>query len=713
MHVPHHFPTFLWRFWLSNSASGSRLHIYDVYSSELSEIRAIPAISTRPVFEDFDDPRIYPGTLQALQTAERAFISLQNQTELVLGAIIDTLEHDGAQSFSLSRSIPMEPSHLSTLIKFFVFLRFRNSAQYRDIVHALKEDTVLDVHSGNSFGTHNRSLSKGSKRVSVIYGPLWRQIRCQAVLNSFISFFETESPTEFPSFQERPDISQWSDPCSSSYSPTDPIQDVLRNHLFQFCQTAEVCLGMSEDQEYILPDGCFGILDEAFGWAGEELNPGKECFDSFFPIHPKLALYVIGGNTRKIVGNARASLDIGLEAAVDVHLRVALILSAVPHSNSNQESHDRFSSPEAPRALSGPKFYFASLSSITRSLSSYDEFRVRWMPEQFIDYSRLKQRCRQLFSMERVTKTLIIKGDVVVVDLTDEVKILGTGPVACGAFSDVWKGRWWDPVERKERQVAIKSLRRVMVRNVQERLLKRLQAEVLTWHRLCHRNISPFFGIVSIPNSVGMVSEWCVNGTVGCYLKERNPGADRMVLLVQIASGLRYLHSVDLVHGDLKGGNILIDAHGRPLITDFGLSHIIEDLSATIPEMKHSSSFAGTARWMAPELVLALAEDNVPQVTKQSDCYAFAAVCLEIITDALPYPCRTNDSSVTLDIIRGFPPSHGSLLSQGCMEKLRLKNDASREVLISVLDSCWNQYPDLRPTMDKVQKFLIGLEGCS
>jgi len=79
-------------------------------------------------------------------------------------------------------------------------------------------------------------------------------------------------------------------------------------------------------------------------------------------------------------------------------------------------------------------------------------------------------------------------------------------------------------------------------------------------------------------------------------------------------------------------GNILIDIHCQAIITDFGLSKVMEDLSSTVPEIAPTSLFAGSMRWMAPELVLALIEDDgrPPSVTKYSDVYAFASVCIEV-----------------------------------------------------------------------------------
>lgn len=99
-----------------------------------------------------------------------------------------------------------------------------------------------------------------------------------------------------------------------------------------------------------------------------------------------------------------------------------------------------------------PHLYFASLRSAFLSLASYDEFR--WISEHQ-DYSRLKQRCRQKFLQETVTKTLVVKGSVILTDLTDEIVLRGTSAVCHGSFSDVWKGVWNDPVEKRPQTVSI------------------------------------------------------------------------------------------------------------------------------------------------------------------------------------------------------------------------------------------------------------------
>ncbi|KAF8814533.1 hypothetical protein BYT27DRAFT_7249932 [Phlegmacium glaucopus] len=148
-------------------------------------------------------------------------------------------------------------------------------------------------------------------------------------------------------------------------------------------------------------------------------------------------------------------LDLGLESASYVHLRNAMILQTYPS-----------------------RLYFSSLRTVALSISSYEE--PRWIQE-CQDYSRLKQRCRQKFLQATVTNTLVVKRLLILADLTDEVVIIDDSAAAHGSISDVWKGNWDDPVERRPRVVASKFLRQIMVQN-------RLRAEVLAWHRLCHRN---------------------------------------------------------------------------------------------------------------------------------------------------------------------------------------------------------------------------------
>lgn len=87
--------------------------------------------------------------------------------------------------------------------------------------------------------------------------------------------------------------------------------------------------------------------------------------------------------------------------------------------------------------------------------------------------------------------------------------------------------------------------------------------------------------------------------------------------------------------------NILISDEGNALISDFGLSTVVEELSLTDATLRASqlatSLLAGSTRWMAPELILSLVEDDGAPcpVTRESDVFSFACVCLEVCGPSL------------------------------------------------------------------------------
>ncbi|KAJ7799341.1 kinase-like domain-containing protein, partial [Mycena leptocephala] len=110
--------------------------------------------------------------------------------------------------------------------------------------------------------------------------------------------------------------------------------------------------------------------------------------------------------------------------------------------------------------------------------------------------------------------------------------------------------------------------------------------------------------------------------------------------LLQIIQGIHYLHSNSIIHGDIRGTNILIapslnnsnstpsfsstpDVHA--CLTDFGLATVITGDGDTDTGIPSSSNRAGSLRWFAPELLS-------PQefwLTRATDVYTFACVCVE------------------------------------------------------------------------------------
>ncbi|KAG2053195.1 kinase-like protein, partial [Suillus hirtellus] len=88
----------------------------------------------------------------------------------------------------------------------------------------------------------------------------------------------------------------------------------------------------------------------------------------------------------------------------------------------------------------------------------------------------------------------------------------------------------------------------------------------------------------------------------------------------QIASGLKYLHANDIVHGDLTPTNVLVDSDGRLRLADFGLSIILEESGNPTFNFSH----AGNMRWMAPEIV-----EGQARPTVHADVYSHGCIVIQ------------------------------------------------------------------------------------
>ncbi|CAM9850911.1 unnamed protein product, partial [Choristocarpus tenellus] len=71
-------------------------------------------------------------------------------------------------------------------------------------------------------------------------------------------------------------------------------------------------------------------------------------------------------------------------------------------------------------------------------------------------------------------------------------------------------------------------------------------------------------------------------------------------VIMDVVAGMKYIHANDVIHGDLKAKNILMDSHGRAKVAGFGLSNVVTVLS-TGTSVLHMVE-GGTTGWTAPEV---------------------------------------------------------------------------------------------------------------
>ncbi|KAJ6486731.1 kinase-like domain-containing protein, partial [Mycena sanguinolenta] len=232
----------------------------------------------------------------------------------------------------------------------------------------------------------------------------------------------------------------------------------------------------------------------------------------------------------------------------------------------------------------------------------------------------------------------------------EEVNDHDEHPTFGGGFGDVYQASY------QRKMVALKRIRTFTADSTTHRIRLQFYKEALVWQGLRHRFILPLLGIdrSTFAPSFCMVSPWMKNGTVLKYLRDH--GREQVNrLLVEIAQGLDYLHSMNIVHGDLRGTNILITDEGSACLSDFGLATTIADADSTVG-VTSSSNRAGSVRWFAPELIEPTNFGCKKFIrTKASDVYAYACVCLELYTGNPPFS-RLQDVAAMLRVIRGERP---------------------------------------------------------
>ncbi|KAJ7107522.1 kinase-like domain-containing protein, partial [Mycena epipterygia] len=190
--------------------------------------------------------------------------------------------------------------------------------------------------------------------------------------------------------------------------------------------------------------------------------------------------------------------------------------------------------------------------------------------------------------------------------------------------------------------------------------------EALVWQGLRHRFILPLLGIdrESFPSSFCMVSPWLKNGTILKYLRHHGRGdVDR--LLLETAQGLEYLHAQNIVHGDLRGTNILILDDNSACLSDFGLATTISDAESTTAVLTSSANQGGSVRWFSPELIepTAFGCERFMR-TPASDVYAYGCVCLELYTGSPPFSDVNPEVAAMLRVIKGERPPRPAAISE-------------------------------------------------
>lgn len=249
-------------------------------------------------------------------------------------------------------------------------------------------------------------------------------------------------------------------------------------------------------------------------------------------------------------------------------------------------------------------------------------------------------------------------------------------------------------VDEGTTRVAVKTLKADADRHDYKDLMTEL---TIMKQAASHPNIVSLLGACSVDGPLYLVMEFVSGGNLLAFLRSnrcQNPQYinltfslnERELLKIaeDVANGMNYLSSLNLVHRDLAARNVLLTEHKVGKVTDFGLAR---DVQAEGVYTKTTTAGRLPVKWMSPESI------RFHIYTSKSDVWSFGVLLWEIITiGECPYP--------------GIPARllAGKLLIGYRMEKPTQCSDE----LYEVMKACWQLDSEARPTFAELANILHG-----
>src|SRR5438876_1242261 len=171
--------------------------------------------------------------------------------------------------------------------------------------------------------------------------------------------------------------------------------------------------------------------------------------------------------------------------------------------------------------------------------------------------------------------------------------------------------------------------------------LKRFRREAEAAASLDHPSIVPIYEVGEREGACYFSMRFVEGGQLDEVVK-RAPMSIRQAaeLIAKVARTVHYAHEHGILHRDIKPGNILLDAKGEPLLTDFGLVRLVE-AESTITRTREA---LGTPSYIAPEQ----AAGEQRELTNATDIYGLGAVLYQLLTGHPPFAGGTTYETIKL-----------------------------------------------------------------
>lgn len=212
----------------------------------------------------------------------------------------------------------------------------------------------------------------------------------------------------------------------------------------------------------------------------------------------------------------------------------------------------------------------------------------------------------------------------------------------------------------------------------------------MSWKRIPNEEEEDLNAIKNM-HQTWIVQEYCDGGNLADAVKsgrlsQTNTERDfrlMLYLLLDVAHAMAYMHKHNVIHGDLKCANIMLNTGGPALyhrfvakVGDFGLSHIL------LNHVTHVyTANMGTITHMSHEML------RSGQMSRASDVYAFGMVMFEVLTGKKPYDGLMQGAVVEQVLVSNKQPVFPEYTPQN---------------FIDLIKECWHSKPEKRPTFDSL-----------
>jgi serine/threonine protein kinase/tetratricopeptide (TPR) repeat protein len=185
---------------------------------------------------------------------------------------------------------------------------------------------------------------------------------------------------------------------------------------------------------------------------------------------------------------------------------------------------------------------------------------------------------------------------------------------------------------RQRHSRRIVAVKRVLSYHADSReTLARFRREAQAAASLDHPNILPIFEVSESEDGLPFFSmKFAPGGTLQQVAPAlRKEPRQCVALVAKITRAVQYAHSRGILHRDLKPGNILLDARGEPLVSDFGLAKWLD----TASDLTRTLTIFGTPGYIAPEQASAAAAELKPT----ADIYSLGAILFDLLAGRPPF----------------------------------------------------------------------------